>query len=143
MCASNQSCDRSAYSLFVLQIYLLLGCSLPLILVYPHRNDTSSTLIHTSGLAILGVGDSLASIFGSRFGRRKWMPGISSKTIEGTAAAILGTFFFLVLTSGCCSGTVSSLVASVLVALLEAMTNHVDNLVLPPTMLCLLLALAH
>ena len=44
-----------------------------------------------SGIILLGVGDSLAAIVGSKYGRIYW-PG-THKTIEGSLAAVLGSIF--------------------------------------------------
>lgn len=41
-----------------------------------------------SGTLLLGVGDSMASIVGSRFGKTYWLPS-SDKSVEGTFAAII------------------------------------------------------
>ncbi|QLL34268.1 hypothetical protein HG536_0G01270 [Torulaspora globosa] len=64
--------------IIVSYIYLILGIATPL-------------LINNSpvGLISLGVGDSLASIVGSKWGRKVW-PG-TNKTLEGTAAFIVST----------------------------------------------------
>lgn len=59
-------------------IYLIIGVSAPLLLA-----DSPV------GLISLGVGDSLASIVGSKWGRVRW-PG-TSKTLEGTVAFVLAT----------------------------------------------------
>ena len=55
-------------------MYLLCGCSLPLWL-FPDPL-TSKSLILVSGLLSVGVGDTAASIVGSKFGRFHW-PGQS------------------------------------------------------------------
>lgn len=59
-------------------IYLILGISIPLLM-----SDSPV------GLISLGIGDSLASIIGGKYGRLGW-PG-TSKTIEGTIAFICAT----------------------------------------------------
>ena len=59
-------------------IYLIIGISTPLLI-----NDSPV------GLISLGVGDSLASIIGGKWGRYHW-PG-TRKTIEGTLSFIIGT----------------------------------------------------
>jgi dolichol kinase len=41
------------------------------------------------GTLILGVGDSLASIVGSKFGTMKWHTD-TKKSVQGTTAALLG-----------------------------------------------------
>lgn len=64
--------------IIVSYIYLILGIATPL-------------LINNSpvGLISLGVGDSLASIVGGKWGRKFW-PG-TNKTVEGTVAFIIST----------------------------------------------------
>ena len=65
--------------LIISYIYLILGISFPLFLY-----DSPV------GLISLGVGDSLASIVGKKFGRYRWPD--SEKTIEGTIAFTGSTF---------------------------------------------------
>lgn len=60
-------------------IYLFVGIALPILF------DNSVV-----GLVVLGVGDSLASIVGSKWGEIHWSN--SSKTLEGTVTFILSTF---------------------------------------------------
>ncbi|KAI3403977.2 SLD [Candida oxycetoniae] len=64
-------------------IYLLLGVSFPI--VYDYRisiisNNTSATIIRYMGILSLGVGDTLASVIGQRFGTFKWKG--SSKSVQ-------------------------------------------------------------
>lgn len=58
--------------------YLLTGCAAPLWL------EGDSSIIHQTGVLVLGVGDALASVVGRRYGRVYW-PG-SCKTVEGSLA---------------------------------------------------------
>ncbi|CEP60836.1 dolichol kinase LALA0_S02e00716g [Lachancea lanzarotensis] len=59
-------------------IYLVIGVATPLLI--------NGSLV---GVISLGLGDSLASIVGNRWGRHKW-PG-TNKTYEGTAAFVAAT----------------------------------------------------
>ncbi|KAL0577653.1 dolichol kinase [Marasmius crinis-equi] len=62
--------------------YLLTGCAGSLWL------ENGSSLVEFSGILVLGVGDSLASIVGKRIGIHRWSP-TSSKTLEGSLAFTL------------------------------------------------------
>ncbi|KAG7089841.1 hypothetical protein E1B28_011486 [Marasmius oreades] len=62
--------------------YLLTGCAGPLWL------ESGSSLVEFSGILMLGVGDSLASIVGKRMGIHRWSP-TSSKSLEGSLAFIV------------------------------------------------------
>ncbi|CCF55647.1 hypothetical protein KAFR_0A02090 [Kazachstania africana CBS 2517] len=59
-------------------IYLIIGISFPLLVA-------NSPV----GLISLGIGDSMASIIGGRYGKLKWKG--TSKTVEGTIAFVLST----------------------------------------------------
>lgn len=121
--------SRDCGPLVTTHIYLLVGCAFPL--WFSSTNGRQSELAPFVGLLSLGIGDTLASLVGINFGRNKWPS--SNKTIEGTLAGIVGvciTGFF------CFQTMVSSDVlvligCSVLVMVLEAVTNQIDNLFLP------------
>ncbi|GAA5891239.1 hypothetical protein JCM6882_004632 [Rhodosporidiobolus microsporus] len=106
--------------------YLLTGCAGGLWL-------EGSGINRFTGVLVLGIGDSLASIVGKLFGRTRW-PG-TSKTVEGTLAFIVSVvfsawFFRLI-------GIVESfslpryVLATTLAGLLEASSAQNDNLVIP------------
>ena len=96
-----------------------------------------------SAILSLGVGDTIASIVGSRFGSSKW-PG-TDKTMEGTCAAVV----FQLVTMGILTSSVTVhytswigiLIAVVLTSIVEAFTTQIDNIVLPVFMHTLLLSL--
>ncbi len=50
-------------------------------------------LAQLSGIISVGVGDSVASIFGSKIGIRKW-PG-TKRTLEGSLAGLMAQFIFI------------------------------------------------
>ncbi|GLH04860.1 Dolichol kinase [Gryllus bimaculatus] len=127
--------EKDAGNLALTPIYLLTGCSLPLWL-HPVACSSPSTIISlSSGLLSVGVGDTLASSIGSRFGRHKW-PG-SNKSIEGTIACVVGQMLAIIVLylsgviqlSSWVSVTIP--VSVILTSVIEAKTDQVDNLVLP------------
>ncbi|XP_062129082.1 dolichol kinase [Drosophila sulfurigaster albostrigata] len=116
---------------------LLIGCSLPIWLTCCPcgQSDNPSLLMLLSGVLAVGVGDTAASVVGSKYGRNKWSN--STRSVEGTIAfvvSILLSVWFLELggildlTQGQWFATVF---AALNAALVEAFTDQVDNLVLP------------
>jgi dolichol kinase len=121
-------------------LYLLIGCSLPL---WIHNSpcdliDSSSNEILPllAGIISIGIGDTFASIVGSKIGRHKWKSS-TNRSVEGTIASILAqasfiyclSYFGLIylnlrLTAFCGIAVITN-------ALVEAFTNQVDNLILP------------
>ncbi|XP_005992164.1 dolichol kinase [Latimeria chalumnae] len=132
--------DRDCGPLILTHIYLLLGLSLPLWL-FPGPCTLKGPLPGTvalapyAGVLAVGVGDTVASVFGSNLGEIHW-PG-TKKTFEGTVSAIFAQIIAVALILICDSSI--SLNASyiwilgsiVLVSLLEAYTSQIDNLILP------------
>eukprot|EP00924_Labyrinthula_sp_SR-Ha-C_P001614 maker-scaffold_18-snap-gene-3.6-mRNA-1 protein AED:0.31 eAED:0.31 QI:246/1/0.75/1/0.33/0.25/4/0/426 len=114
-------------------LYLLLGCFYPIAVF--HGEEKFDILLAASGMLILGFGDSLGAIVGSRVGRLHWFGG--NKTAEGTlagfTAAFVATFFFFNLYGF--EVQVKEYqnigISLVLTMLLEAFTKQIDNLVLP------------
>lgn len=91
----------------VSHIFLLIGCAIPLWLSLAVVKRTDSPLwsgweISTrdvsmvSGVVCVGMGDAAASLFGRRFGRRRWVWG-GGKSLEGSlafaVAVVLGLSF--------------------------------------------------
>ncbi|XP_077288581.1 dolichol kinase [Arctopsyche grandis] len=117
-------------------MYLLIGIATPLF-IHPAPCDPSATglLILLSGILSVGIGDTAASYFGSKYGKRKW-PG-SSKSLEGTFASIASQILLITCLSKL--GFISfntmtmfiSLIAVLVNAMVEALTDQVDNLTLP------------
>ncbi|XP_012255951.2 dolichol kinase [Athalia rosae] len=111
-------------------LYLLAGLSFPLWL--PANNLTFLSLL--SGILTIGVGDTAASIVGSKFGTHKWTG--SPKSIEGTIACICSQLIVIygLTYLGFLSGIwllLRATIAVVGVSLVEAWTDQVDNLALP------------
>lgn len=90
-----------------------------------------------SGVISVGIGDSAASIIGSKFGKMHW-PG-SPKTLEGTLAFILSQVIVASILDALSLGVV---IAVVIVGLVEARTDQVDNLVLPILMFSIITLLS-
>lgn len=131
--------DRDAGTAVLTHIYLLMGCALPVFFAYFALHGIFSAialLIALSGVTVTGLGDAMASYCGVRFGRSRWHG--SKKTMEGSLAMTIAMFVFQV---GCLwvygfhNLTTTSwarlALADVLVALLEAKTDQIDNLFLP------------
>ena len=100
-----------------------------------------SNMVLLSGVLSVGIGDTMASIGGIRFGKVKW-PG-SKKTIEGSVCGVIAQVFVVLLLWLC--GWVRSygfywwigvLISMVVCGAVEAFTDQVDNIVLPLIMFC-------
>lgn len=100
-------------------------------------------LVPYAGVLAVGVGDTVASVFGSSMGEIRW-PG-TKKTVEGTAtsvfAQIIAVAIFLIFDPTInLNSTYSWIVGSItMVAMLEAYTSQIDNLLLPLYLFILLL----
>lgn len=111
--------EKDQGSLILTHIYLLFACASPLWIYSSHLHP----ILPYSGLLCIGVGDSMASIIGSLYGRHKW-PEIK-KSIEGTLANIIAVYVSALLlswmikplspfqvSSSCCSNRVTVLLDS-------------------------------
>ncbi|XP_011696578.1 PREDICTED: dolichol kinase [Wasmannia auropunctata] len=131
--------DEKDNLLSLTPVYLLCGLSLPLWM--PTNNLTLMVLL--SGVLTVGIGDTAASFAGNRWGAHKWLD--TEKTIEGTIACIFCQVC-VIFTLTCCGFVdnyqllLRSILATVLISLIEARTNQVDNLALPLLMyVCLMI----
>lgn len=115
-------------------IYLLLGISLP----FWCNNVDGLRESSYVGLITLGLGDSFASIVGSRFGYSKW-PN-SQKSIEGSVTMCISTFLGYVLLDIINGGTGDKLevlnwtnrcMVALLSAFFEGIVDVNDNLFVP------------
>ncbi|XP_076231770.1 dolichol kinase [Calliopsis andreniformis] len=111
-------------------LYLVCGLSFPLWM--PTNNLPLLTFL--SGILTVGIGDTAASVVGSKWGSHKWTN--STKSLEGTVACILsqivlicGLAFIGFISSGWLF--LRSLLLSVALSFVEAQTDQVDNLALP------------
>lgn len=118
-------------------IYLLVGTTIPIVYDYLVNKEKVS-IIRYSGLIALGVGDSLASIIGKRFGTIKWKGG--DKTVQGSIAFVVSVFgcFFGInyylkdVTNYIPIGNWENLFVTVLLAgLLEGTSDINDNCLIP------------
>ncbi|KAF3430741.1 hypothetical protein E2986_04824 [Frieseomelitta varia] len=120
-------------------LYLFCGLSFPLWM--PTNNLSLPVLL--SGILTVGVGDTVASFVGSRWGYHKWAN--SNKSVEGTIACILsqiGLICILAFMGYIDNGWLflQSLLSSIALSFIEAQTNQVDNLALPLLMyVCLMI----
>lgn len=132
--------DRDSGPIIFTHIYLLLGISIPVwISQAPCMSKGgvagAAGLAPYAGVLAVGVGDTVASIFGSSAGEIRW-PG-TKKTFEGTAtsvfAQIIAVAIFLISDSSInLNASYSWVVGSIaMVAMLEAYTSQIDNLLLP------------
>ncbi|XP_004640527.1 dolichol kinase [Octodon degus] len=141
--------ERDSGPLILTHIYLLLGMSLPIWLIPRPCTQKGSlggvrALVPYAGVLAVGVGDTVASIFGSTMGEIRW-PG-TKKTFEGTMtsifAQIISVALILIFDSGVdLNYSYAWLLGSIsTVSLLEAYTTQIDNLLLPLYLLILLMA---
>lgn len=141
--------ERDSGPLILTHIYLLLGMSLPIWLIPRPCTQKGSlggarALVPYAGVLAVGVGDTVASIFGSTMGEIRW-PG-TKKTFEGTMTSIFAQVISVALivifdsevdinhSYAWILGSIST------VSLLEAYTTQIDNLLLPLYLLILLMA---
>ncbi|KAK2593224.1 dolichol kinase [Conoideocrella luteorostrata] len=86
-------------------IFLLIGCAIPLWLALASLARTgtgclagwevpSRDVSMVSGVICVGLGDAAASLFGRRYGRRKWIWG-GGKSLEGSVAFAVAVFIGL------------------------------------------------
>ncbi|UJR35657.1 hypothetical protein I4U23_028407 [Adineta vaga] len=79
--------EKDTGPLMVSHLFLIIGLSYPIWLA-----DDKRRLAQFSGILSVGIGDSAASIVGSKIGIRKW-PG-SKRTLEGSLAGLVAQFSF-------------------------------------------------
>uniref|UniRef100_A0A1D1XFZ3 dolichol kinase n=1 Tax=Anthurium amnicola TaxID=1678845 RepID=A0A1D1XFZ3_9ARAE len=126
---------RDSEVLIVSHFSLLLGCALPKWLSL-RFNDRP--LAPFAGILSLGIGDTMASLVGHKYGVLRWSKS-GKKTVEGTAAGItsvLATCSVLLPLMASTSYILSQHWLSLLVAvtvsgLLEAYTAQLDNAFIP------------
>lgn len=137
--------EKDSGPLTLSHIYLLVGMSLPL---WIHQSEVTS-LAPSSGIISIGFGDTAASVVGNLIGRHKWRR--SKKTIEGSIGAILAMVLSSIWLMNLYSESSYSeslyselyiiisevqimipiIIISTIVAVIEAKTSQIDNLILP------------
>ncbi|KAH9508432.1 hypothetical protein Btru_055222 [Bulinus truncatus] len=125
--------ERDQGPIFLTHIYLLTGLSLSLWLSPNLFTSVKASNEMYSGVLSLGIGDSVACVIGSKFGRIHY-PG-SRKTVEGTIASIATQMFAVIFANNLGIIQVSSMstvfIGVSLSSLFEAFTDQIDNLMLP------------
>jgi len=142
---SSNTDEKDAGPLVLTHFYLLLGTSLPVWYVWVRRDSietsTVAFLISICGIITVGVQDAAASTFGKLYGKHKWMGG-SKKSVEGTAAgiiaALLSTLLFMLVRDVVMHADtlltlppLSAFFAFILAGIVEAVSDQIDNLILP------------
>ncbi|KAJ6691514.1 hypothetical protein OIU79_013525 [Salix purpurea] len=111
---------RDSDLLIVSHFSLLLGCALP---IWMSSGYNDRPLAPFAGILSLGIGDTMASMVGHKYGVLRWSK-TGKKTIEGTAAGIASVL-------AACSHWISLLLAVTVSGLLEAYTAQLDNAFIP------------
>ncbi|KAF7490233.1 Dolichol kinase [Sarcoptes scabiei] len=129
--------EKDSGLLTLTHIYLLVGCSLPIWLSSDLKR--TSPLLLAIGILTIGVGDTVASVIGSTFGKIRW-PN-SDKTLIGTLGFFVSQlitipfleYYFDVDNQNKISinHTELIIVLSFLNSMIETFTNQIDNLVIP------------
>lgn len=113
-------------------IFLITGVSIPAALDYCVGHAISYKAY--SGIVGLGIGDSVASIVGKRYGTIKWKGG--TKSVQGTVAFVISTLIgFAVVDKFCLGDSVENwegvFVSCILGGVLEGVSTLNDNLLIP------------
>jgi dolichol kinase len=113
--------------------YLLVGCGFPLLFASSASEAAKLPLEVMAGpLCVLAIGDSFASIIGSKWGRHKWPS--TNRSLEGTLAGIaatLGAIYALSFAFALNPDWISIVISTSLTFAMEAYTQSIDNLILP------------
>ncbi|KAI4334352.1 hypothetical protein L6164_019054 [Bauhinia variegata] len=126
---------RDSDLLIVSHFSLLLGCALP---IWMSSGFNDRPLAPFAGILSLGIGDTMASMVGHKYGVLRWSK-TGKKTIEGTAAGITSVLAACSLLLPLLASTgyiltqhwLSLLVAVTASGLLEAHTAQLDNAFIP------------
>ncbi|KAK7067976.1 hypothetical protein SK128_026193 [Halocaridina rubra] len=133
--------EKDTGELILSHIYLVVGVATPLWLNPCPFDATSDSLTTPSllpllaGVLAVGVGDTAASVGGTYFGRKKWSG--TKKTVEGSFFGVIvqmiavGLLVALEVIDVTWAVWGRLLLSISLVAVVEALTDQVDNIVLP------------
>jgi len=117
--------DKDAADKVVISpITLIAGCAIPCWMSAIMGIDRTNGLAHF-GILVLGVGDSMAAIVGTHYGKTKWG---RKRSVEGSFA--MGMSMFAICWA---CGRKDWTIAVIVTTVLEALTCQIDNLVLPLT----------
>ncbi|KAL2985707.1 hypothetical protein AAZX31_12G166500 [Glycine max] len=126
---------RDSDLLIVSHFSLLLGCALP---IWMSTGYNDRPLAPFAGILSLGIGDTMASMVGHKYGVLRWSK-TGKKTVEGTAAGITSVLAACSLLLPLLASTgyiltqhwFSLLLAVTVSGLLEAYTTQLDNAFIP------------
>ncbi|XP_047316384.1 dolichol kinase EVAN-like isoform X1 [Impatiens glandulifera] len=127
---------RDSDVLIISHFSLLLGCALPIWMSFGFNDRPLSPF---AGILSLGIGDTMASMIGYKYGVLRWSK-TGKKTIEGTAAGITSVLAAcsvlipLLATTGYIftqQHWYSLIIAVIISGLLEAYTAQLDNAFIP------------
>ncbi|XP_002523693.2 dolichol kinase EVAN [Ricinus communis] len=126
---------RDSDLLIVSHFSLLLGCALP---IWMSSGYNDRPLAPFAGILSLGIGDTMASMVGHKYGVLRWSKS-GKKTIEGTAAGITSVLVACSVLLPILASTgyiltqhwVSLLLAVIVSGMLEAYTAQLDNAFIP------------
>ncbi|GLT80772.1 hypothetical protein SLA2020_521950 [Shorea laevis] len=126
---------RDSDLLIVSHFSLLLGCALP---IWMSSGFNDRPLVPFAGILSLGIGDTMASMVGHKYGVLRWSK-TGKKTIEGTAAGITSVLAACSVLLPLLASTgyiftqhwFSLLIAVTTSGLLEAYTAQLDNAFMP------------
>ncbi|KAK7272175.1 hypothetical protein RJT34_28612 [Clitoria ternatea] len=126
---------RDSDILIVSHFSLLLGCALP---IWMSSGYNDRPLAPFAGILSLGIGDTMASMVGHKYGVLRWSK-TGKKTVEGTAAGITSVLAACSLLLPLLASTghiltqhwFSLLLAVTVSGLLEAYTAQLDNAFIP------------
>ncbi|XP_063591173.1 dolichol kinase-like isoform X1 [Penaeus indicus] len=134
--------EKDTGSLILSHLYLLAGVAAPLwispcpLKESPIGLKTAGSLLPLlAGILAVGVGDTAASVGGTYFGKRHWFG--TKKTVEGSLCGILAQISMvgLLVTFGIIKMSLPAwgrlFLSTIVVAVVEALTDQVDNIVLP------------